>query len=73
MLISPKKELYHVGSVVQSWVSGNPGYSLTYCFSWYIVISLILLKQAAPIYINPGLNYWLNKPAIVTTLFPLQA
>ena len=54
MLISPKKELYHGGSVVQCWVSGNLG--LTHCFSWYIVISLILLKQAAPIYINPGLN-----------------
>ena len=44
------------GSVVQSWVSNNPGYSLTHYFSWYIAISLILLKQAAPIYINPALN-----------------
>ena len=42
--------------LVQSWVSGNPGYSFTHCFSGYIVISLILLKQAAPIYIHPGLN-----------------
>ena len=53
MLISPKKELYPGGSVVQSWISGNPGYSLTQCF---IAISLTLLKQAAPIYINPDLN-----------------
>ena len=31
--LSPKKELYHGDSVVQSWVSGNPGYSLADCFS----------------------------------------
>ena len=27
------QELYHGGLVVQSWVSGNPDYSLTHCFS----------------------------------------
>ena len=35
---------------------GYPGYSITHCFSLYITISLIRLKLAAPIDINPGLN-----------------